>query len=222
MPTAGVFTTSANTFADTSQINFGDSTVFGALVDGAVLSLTNSNATLLYRITGVTSLWEDTSTVTVIFVGKKGPAGSWSGDYQITAWPGTSFAASGLAGVVSESNGGAGSINGVLFADGSGTVSTATGTPSADTVLTGDKSWTAAALVTVDAGWTANAGAGDKTVSVPNYTSPASWLDLSSDGSNFSPYAWTAQKTLSDQVQALTAKVQALEAALAARRLPDN
>lgn len=222
-PGAGQFSTDETAVGDTTEIMIGTpSELATKTAPGSTLVLTSSGGgSCLFNVTGTGSIG-GRATIFVSFVTAPVGIGNWNGSYQMTVWPAVSIATSNISGIINSDQGGAGSITGVLFADGSGTVSTAAGTPSADTVLTGDKSWTSAALVTVNAGWTANASAGDKGVSIPNYTSPVSWIDLTPDGGAFNWEGWAAQKALSDQVAALTAKVQALEAALAAKTLPNN
>lgn len=72
-----------------------------------------------------------------------------------------------------------------------------------------------------DTGWTANAGAGDKTVALSNYANGlngtmVSALNVVSSGTG------TALSTAMDMIVNLTKKVQALETALAANKLPNT
>lgn len=72
-----------------------------------------------------------------------------------------------------------------------------------------------------DTGWTANASVGSKTTVVPNYTNGlngtmVSALNVVSAGTG------TALSSALDSVAALTSKVQALETALAAGKLPNT
>lgn len=71
-----------------------------------------------------------------------------------------------------------------------------------------------------DSGWTANAGVGDKTVALANYSNGINGtmvtaLNLVSSGTG------TTLSALADMVVNLTKKVQALETALAANTLPN-
>lgn len=71
-----------------------------------------------------------------------------------------------------------------------------------------------------DTGWTANASAGDKTVAVADYDSTT--IDGMTAGLNLVLAGFgTAVAALADQVEALTKKFQALEAAGAANLLPN-
>jgi hypothetical protein len=91
--------------------------------------------------------------------------------------------------------------------------------------------WAASYAVTVipqgigsDSGWTANASAGDKTKAVANYAENTVDFTATDMGSFTAAYPQTAaaMNVLSVQVADLTLKLQALEAALAARLLPNN
>ncbi len=119
---------------------------------------------------------------------------------------------------------GGGSINtrgtGSIQLGSAGTRTTITGSASADRALNlpDFDSFT----VGFDSGWASNASAGDKTVAIPDY-SHGVFGDL--DGGTFGvtyPEMLSAINTLADQVVALTKKLQAIEAALAAQKLPNN
>ena len=70
------------------------------------------------------------------------------------------------------------------------------------------------AILTVDVGWAANQSAGDKTVSVQDF----SGLDTTGSDS----CSQTALQTMVTQIRALTNKLQAIESALAANQIPNN
>lgn len=75
--------------------------------------------------------------------------------------------------------------------------------------------------VTTDTGWTANSGAGDKTAIVPNYTSGITGtmvtaLNVTSSGLG------TVLGTIDSTLVSMAKKLQALETALAANKLPNT
>lgn len=76
--------------------------------------------------------------------------------------------------------------------------------------------------MSADTGWTANAGAGGKTTSIPNYSSGGITGTMVTALNTVSAGTGTQLQTMDLQVAALTAKLAALETALAAGKLPNN
>lgn len=94
------------------------------------------------------------------------------------------------------------------------------GTPVQNQGATGVVGMLGTSQMSADTGWTANAGAGDKTVSLTNYANGVNGtmvtaLNLVSTGTG------TAISALADAVVLLNKKVQALETALVAAKLPN-
>lgn len=76
-------------------------------------------------------------------------------------------------------------------------------------------------IPTVDTGWTANSGAGSKTTAVPLYAGGLITGTMQTALNTVSANLGTNLNTMDAQVAALTAKVAALETALAANKLPN-
>lgn len=75
--------------------------------------------------------------------------------------------------------------------------------------------------LTPDTGWTANAGAGSKTTSIANYSSGGITGTMVTALNTVSAGIGTQLQTMDVQVAALTAKIAALETALATGKLPN-
>lgn len=72
-----------------------------------------------------------------------------------------------------------------------------------------------------DTGWTANAGAGSKTTIIPNYTNGLNGTMVTALNT-ISAGTGSALSSALDSIAALTSKVQALETALSAGKLPNS
>lgn len=75
--------------------------------------------------------------------------------------------------------------------------------------------------MSADTGWTGNAGAGDKTASVPNWVSGGITGTMVTALNVTSAGLGTLMASMDSQMQAMTKKIQALETALAAGKLPN-